>query len=156
VVEIDADEVETEAGVARVGPGGVAREQVHLARLEIGEALLSRRRHVAHLGRVAEHRRRDGAAQVHVDAPPHAFRVGLREPGEAGVRAAGEEPLAPHGVEGRLPERGKREKKREEKDGFLHEEAPSLRNVLTTEIWSGLMSVGAWPTSGISTTRALG
>src|SRR5687767_15390270 len=74
-VVVHADEVEAEAGVAGDGPGGVAREDVDLARLHRGEALLRGQRGVAHLVRIAEYRRGDRAAEVDVDAAPDPLGV---------------------------------------------------------------------------------
>src|SRR6185503_5302054 len=101
VVVVHADEIEAEARVAREGPGGVAREYIDLARLDRGEALLRGERRVAHLARVAEHRRSHRAAEVDVDAAPYARRVGKRESREAGIDAALHEALAAHVVERR-------------------------------------------------------
>ena len=81
VVVVHADEVEAEAGVARDGPGGVARQDVHFARLQRGEALLRGERRVAHLVGVAEHRGGDRAAQVDVDAARTTpFESGAEKP----------------------------------------------------------------------------
>jgi len=99
VIIVDADEVEPEAGVPRQGPGGVAREEVHLARLQRGEALLRGERRIAHLVRIAEYGCGDRAAQVDVDAAPHALGVGLREPGDARAYAALQVALRANGVE---------------------------------------------------------
>ena len=76
VVVVDAGEVEAERGVARQRPGRVARQDVDLARLQRGEALLRGERHVLDLLGVAEDRRGDGAADVDVEAGPLALAVG--------------------------------------------------------------------------------
>ena len=47
------------------------------------EALLRIERRELHLLRIVEHRRGNGAAEIHVEAAPHALTVGLREAGEA-------------------------------------------------------------------------
>ena len=81
-------EVEAELGVAGQRPGGVARQQVDLARLQGREALLGVERHELHLVAVAEQGGSNGAADVDVEADPLAGRVGDREAAEAGVDAA--------------------------------------------------------------------
>src|SRR4051812_38329274 len=82
VVVVDAGEVEAERGVALQGVGGVARQDVDLARLQRGKALLRRCRHVLDLLRIAEQRRRDGAADIDVEAGPLALVVLLGEAGD--------------------------------------------------------------------------
>jgi hypothetical protein len=62
--------VQPEGGVAGEAPGGVAGQDVHLARLERREALLGAEGHPAHLVGVAEHGGGDGAADVHVEPAP--------------------------------------------------------------------------------------
>jgi hypothetical protein len=66
VVEVHAGEHQTERGVARQRPGGVAREHVDLARLQCGEALLGRQRHVARLVGVTQHGSGHRSAHVHI------------------------------------------------------------------------------------------
>ena len=93
VIVVDAGEVEAERGVAADRPGRVARQHVDLARLQRGEAVLGGERRELDLGRVAEDRRRDGAAIVDVEARPFALVVRRGEAGEAGVDAALDEAL---------------------------------------------------------------
>ncbi len=83
VVVVDAREVEAERGVAgqRVGRG--ADQEVDLARLERGEALLGGGRHELDLVGIAEDRGGDGAADIDVDAGPLALAVGRREARDA-------------------------------------------------------------------------
>jgi hypothetical protein len=88
VVVGDAGEVQAQRGVAGQRPGGVARQDVDLARLQCGEALLRVQRHEADLVAVAEHGRGYRAADVDVEAGPVALAVGRGEPGQAGVHAA--------------------------------------------------------------------
>src|SRR5947208_7326113 len=154
VVVVDADEVEPEAGVPRQGPGGVARKEVHLARLQRGEALLRGERRIAHLGRIAEYGRGDRAAQVDVDAAPHAPGVGLREPGNARAYAALQVALRANGVERGLCGSARCDKKQQYE--FLHRASPSSRKSRTMAIWSGCIRVGAWPTPAISISLAFG
>ena len=47
-------------------------------------------RHEFDLGRIVENRRRDGAAEVDVEADPIALRIGHAEAGQCAVRAADE------------------------------------------------------------------
>src|SRR5262249_11886799 len=150
---VDADEVEAERGVAHDGPGGVAREDVHFARLQRGEALLRGERRVAHLVRVAEHRRGHGAAEIDVEAAPDALRIRLREAGKARVHAALQEAAVAHGVQSRLRKKILTGEDQPKKNQNPHKLSP--RKSLTSAIWSGCISVGAWPTPLISTTRAL-
>src|SRR6266404_3695852 len=154
VIVVDADEVEPEAGVPRQGPGGVAREEVDLARLQRGEALLRGERRIAHLARIAEYRRGDRAAQVDVDAAPHALGIGLREPGNARAYAALQVALRANGIErGLRQNRGGNETQQQD---FSHYRSPCKRKSRTNAIWSACIRVGAWPTSAISITLAFG
>jgi len=65
-----------------------ARQDVDLAGLQRGEALLGVQRHVLDLAAVAQHGRCDGLADVDVQAGPVALAVGGREAGQAAVDAA--------------------------------------------------------------------
>src|SRR3546814_10353605 len=67
VVIDDAGEIEAEAGIATKRPGRVARQDIDLARLQRGEAVLGAQRREPQLRRVAEHRRRHGAAEIDID-----------------------------------------------------------------------------------------
>ena len=99
VIVVDAGEVEAERGVARQRAGRGARQEIDLARLQRGEALLRRRRHVLDLLGVAEDGRGDGAADVDIEADPLALAVGQREARDAGVDAADELPARLDGIE---------------------------------------------------------
>ena len=88
VIVIDGGEIEAERGVARQRDGRVARQDIDLARLQRGEALLGGRRHVFDLLRVAEEGGRHGPADVDVETDPLALAVGLGEARDAGVDAA--------------------------------------------------------------------
>ncbi len=88
VVERDGGEIEPERGVARQGPGGVARQHVDLAGLQRGETILRRQRHELDFGRIVENRRRDGAAEIDVEAGPIALRIGQAETRQRTVSAA--------------------------------------------------------------------
>ena len=88
VIVVDAGEVEAERGVARQRPGRGAGQQVDLARLQRGEALLGGGRHVLDLVGIAEDRGGDGAAGVDVEARPLALAVGGGEACDAGADAA--------------------------------------------------------------------
>ena len=109
VVEIDAGHVEAERRVAHQRLCGVARQDVDLARLQRHEALLRRHRRVSDLGRVAEHRRGDGLAQIDVDAGPDAARIRGREAGHGAVDAALDEALGLDRVERGAGDRRRRE-----------------------------------------------
>ena len=67
------------AGVARLGPGRAARKQIDGARLQGGEALLGRQRRDVDFTGIVEHRRRQRAAEVDVEAAPNPVRVLLSE-----------------------------------------------------------------------------
>src|SRR5678815_1785362 len=84
VIVVDAGEVEAERGIARQRPGRVARQQIDLARLERGEALLRRGRHDLELAGVAEDGGGDGSAEIDVEARPFALAVSAGEAGHAG------------------------------------------------------------------------
>ena len=70
VVVGDGREIEAERGVALERDRGVVRQQVDLARLQRGEALLRGQRHVLDLLRIAEDRRR-AARQTSTSRPTH-------------------------------------------------------------------------------------
>ncbi len=100
VVVDHAREIEAERGVARHGPGGVARKHVHLAGLQRGETVLGVERAIFDLGLVAEDGGGDRLAEIDIDAGPDALVVGVGEAGQAGAHAALH--IAP------LPDRGER------------------------------------------------
>ena len=91
----------------------VARQQIDLARLQGGEALLRRGRHELHLVGIAEDRDGDGSADIDVEPGPLALAVGAGEAGDAGGDATNEtsalldrlEILTSHGA-GRHEDRG--------------------------------------------------
>jgi hypothetical protein len=129
VIIVDAREVQAERRVARHRPGGVADEHVHFAGLERREAVLGGQRHELHLGRVVEDGRGDCAADIDVEAGPHALVIGYAEAGEPGVGAALKEALLLHGVEraggcGARYERGGRAG-RQCHEEFFHQEIVS-------------------------------
>src|SRR5581483_3843864 len=98
----------------------------------------------AHLGRVAEHRGGERAAQVHVETVPDAARIGLREAGKPGVDAALQVAALSHRLQRlRLRAHGEEERKREPTPAQAS--SPSSRNSRTSAIWSACSSVGAWP-----------
>jgi hypothetical protein len=80
VVVDDRGEVHALAGIALQRPGGLARQDVDLARLQCREALRRRQRRDAHLHAVAEHGGRDRAAHVDVEAAPYALASGAENP----------------------------------------------------------------------------
>jgi hypothetical protein len=92
VVVGDAGEAQAQRCVAGQRPGRVAGEDVDLAGLQRGEALLRRQRHPLDLVGVAQHGRRNRAAGVDVEAGPVALAVRRRETGQAGVHAADHRP----------------------------------------------------------------
>jgi len=88
LVEVDALEVHAERSVAREGDGGVARQQVDLARLQHRPALLHRGRRVLDLGGVAQHGGGERAAIVDVEPGPLTLVVGEGEARQAKMHAA--------------------------------------------------------------------
>ena len=88
VIERDGRKIEPERGIARQGPGGVARQHVDLAGLQRGETVLRCQRYEFDFGRVVENRRRDGAAEIDVEAGPIALRIGQAEARQRAVAAA--------------------------------------------------------------------
>ena len=88
VVPVDRGELDAELDVALKRDRRDARQHVDLAGLERGEALSRGERREPDLLRVAEHRGRDRAAHVDVEATPLPLRIGRRESGDAGGHAA--------------------------------------------------------------------
>ena len=84
----DGDEIEPERGIARQGPGGVARQNVDLARLQRGKAVLGGQRYELDLGRIVEDRGRYGAAEIDVEPGPVALGIRQAEAGKGSVGAA--------------------------------------------------------------------
>jgi len=68
IIERGSDEVAAVVGVARQRPGGVADEHVNLAALQGRKALFGGQRAILHLAHVVEDRRRQGLAEVNVEA----------------------------------------------------------------------------------------
>ena len=134
VVIIDRREVEPERGVARRGPGRIAGEHVDLARLQRGEAIRRGERNELDLGRIIEDRRRDGAAELDVEAGPVAFVVRIGEAGQALADSAIERAAILHRLE-RL--RGCRRSRTAE-----HESHAEHENLA----FHGTASVTGWPT----------
>src|SRR6185369_4296795 len=99
VVKRDAGEDHALRRVAGERPGGVARENVDLARLQRGEPLLRAGRLELHFVGVAEDGGGDGAANVDVDTGPAALAVGDGEAGEARVDSANQRAALLDGVE---------------------------------------------------------
>ena len=85
VEEGDGGEVEAQRGIAAQRPRGVARQQVHLAGFQGGEALLGVERHVAHLVGIAQGGSSHGPADVHVQSLPLALGIGCRKAGHPGA-----------------------------------------------------------------------
>ena len=112
VVPVDRGELDAELDVALKRDRRDARQHVHLAGLERRETLSRGERREPDLLRVAEHRGRDRAAHVDVEAPPLALRVRRRESGDAGGHAALHEVLAAHAVERRRRGRSPRLRRR--------------------------------------------
>ena len=87
VIVGDAREIQAEVGVARHRPGRVAAQDIDLARLQRGEALLGRERLILDLAGIAENRGGERLAIVDVDAAPVAGGDrGLKSPGGPGSR----------------------------------------------------------------------
>ena len=141
VVVVDAGEVEAERGVARQRPGRGAGEQVDLARLQGGEALLRRGRHVLDLVGVAEDGGGDGAAGVDVEPRPLALAVGEREARNAGGDAADEIAARLDGIEilaGIRRSRGADQRGRDDAGGHVLLEHFVLPFVVASAVLSGL------------------
>ncbi len=106
VVVVHADEIRPRL-VSRVTVHVVfAREHVHFARLERGETLLRGERRVADLAGVAKNGGRTRAADVDVDGPSTALRIGLREAGQSDVDPTLHESFLDDRIQGRLCMRG--------------------------------------------------
>src|SRR3954452_1786447 len=102
VVVIDGGKIEAELGVARHRPGRVAHQNVDLAGLQGGEAVLPRERDEANLRRIVENRRCVSPAVIHVEPGPVALRIRDAEAGQRRVRAADEKALLLDVVQRRL------------------------------------------------------
>ncbi len=120
VVIVDRREVQAERGVARGGPGGVARQHVDVAGLQRGEAVLRGQRDELHLGRIVEDRGRERAAEIDIEAGPVALRVGQAETAERAVGAAIDHAARLDGVErlGRCRRGGNSNRRREGELGY--------------------------------------
>jgi hypothetical protein len=92
VVVADPGEIDALAGVAAEGPAGVARQQVHLAGLQGGEALVVGQGDEGDPLRTAQHRGGQGAAEVDVEAGPAAGPVLVGESGQPRIDAAAQDP----------------------------------------------------------------
>ncbi|MNE32298.1 hypothetical protein D3C80_1259040 [compost metagenome] len=79
VVIVGAGEVQAQTGVARTGPGGVARQHIDFAGLQRGEALLGSQRAVFDLGRIAKQGSSHCAAYIDVEAEIIALFIGVGE-----------------------------------------------------------------------------
>ena len=88
VVIIDAGRIESELGVAQERPARVAHENVDIAGLQRGEAVLGGQGDELHLVRVVEDRSRDGTAKIDIEAGPVALGVRQAEAGQLPVGAA--------------------------------------------------------------------
>src|SRR6185437_8479779 len=87
VVEIDARE-DHDAGLARQRPGGVADQDVDLARSQDRRPVLGVDRQIFDLVRIVEDRRGDRFAFVDVEALVYALAVRQAEAGEPRIGAA--------------------------------------------------------------------
>ena len=96
VVVVDPHERQAQVDVARQRPCGVARQHVDLTRLQRREAGLPGQVHEIDRVRIAEHRRRQGAAVGHVEAGPVASVVSICKPRQTGVDAALQHPGGLH------------------------------------------------------------
>src|SRR4051795_1510049 len=99
VIISHAGEVGAERGIARDGPGGVARQHVDFAGLQRREAVLGGERHVFDLGRIVEDRPGDRAADVDVKPGPVALVVRRGEAGQALTDTAGQHAPVLDGLE---------------------------------------------------------
>ena len=95
----DADEVETERGVAVHRPGRVARQDIDLAGLKRGETFDGGQGRIANGFRIVKDRCRHGAAKIDIEAGPGARVVGVGEAGKTGADAALDEALFPNAFE---------------------------------------------------------
>jgi hypothetical protein len=88
VIVVDASEVETELRVAAHGPGRVARQDVDLAGLQRGEALLGRQRAELHSGaspKTAAATPRQRSTSIPDQSPASFGRRSRRGPGDAAL-----------------------------------------------------------------------
>ena len=93
VVIDHAGEHQAERGVARHGPGRVARQDVDVPRLQRGEALLGVETGIFDLGRIVEDRRGERAAEVNVESLPGAVLIFGSKAEQARINAALHESL---------------------------------------------------------------
>jgi len=100
VIEIHPGEQQAQIRLAAQRPGRVAHQQVHLARLQRGEAVGGGQRHELHLGRIAQDGGRHGAAGIRVQAAHHPLAVGQREARHAAGHAADKLAARLDGVDG--------------------------------------------------------
>ena len=88
VIEIHRPLSQAERHAAQIGLRRIAVEHVDLAGLQRGKTVLRGQRDVTHLGRIAEHARRQRAAIIDVEPLVVALRVRRGEAGKAGADAA--------------------------------------------------------------------
>ena len=130
VVVGDAGELHTQRGVARQRPGGVARQDVDLTRLQRSKSLLRIQWHELDLVAVAEHRCRDRAADVDVEPGPVALAVGLRKARQPRVHAADHLSAGLDGVQRLARMRGSRRQRRCRHQPAGHDPACTLDHQL--------------------------
>ena len=87
VIVVHTGEFDLQLGIAREGPGGIARQQIDLAPRQVGEAILSAHGAELHLAGVAQDCRRDGLAERDIEAGPVAVRIGRGEADQPGIDA---------------------------------------------------------------------
>ena len=90
VVVGDGRKVQSERGLARHRPGGIAGEDVDRARFQRRKAFDGGERNVFDLAGIVEDGSRDGAAEIDVETAPVALVVGRGEAVQALTDAAGE------------------------------------------------------------------
>src|SRR5205085_768722 len=88
VIEHDRREIEAERSVTLQGIGRVVRQDIDLAGLQGGEALLGSQGHILDLVRGAKDCRGQCSADIDIEAGPVALAVGRAKTGDAGRHAA--------------------------------------------------------------------
>ncbi len=81
----DAGEEQALADFARKSPCRVVRQNIDFARLQRGETVLGGENDEFHLRRIIEDRRRNGAAEIDVEASPVACVIGQAESRETRI-----------------------------------------------------------------------
>jgi len=134
VVEQDSREVHLEGGFAAERPGGTAEQHIDLAGLEQWETGGSQRRDEHRLVRIAQRRRRDRAAEIHLHPRPAAILVRGSEPHEPVMHPTAHDPGGAHALQGVASERRPgpfahhRDKRSPQRNGGPTDPAPAIHH----------------------------